>query len=290
MTGKTIKIHCTDGYLLDSTVFEPDPDKAKGVVIICSALGVERRFYHTFAQYLCERHFTVITFDYRGTGGSKPGAFSGPLLLADWGRQDIDAVIHYAESLPGAQNIFLMGHSVGGQLFCLARNAVNLKGAVLVGASFPWWRRWPFPRKLLVFFFLHILVPVLGAGRKKFPSRFLGLSKENLPAGLVTTWAEWARDPDYVTAEKFRLDTRLFEILAIPILLMGFDDDTYAPEKSIQRLQSALKSADVQVRYLRGKDLHPKGIGHFGFFRASGRKNLWPDTVDWLQALILPPR
>jgi predicted alpha/beta hydrolase len=65
MTGKTIKIHCTDGYLLDSTVFEPDPDKAKGVVIICSALGVERRFYHTFAQYLCERHFTVITFDYQ---------------------------------------------------------------------------------------------------------------------------------------------------------------------------------------------------------------------------------
>lgn len=288
MAGKIIKIRCMDGYLLAGTVFEPEADNVKGVVIICNALGVEQQFYHKFAQYLCERHFTVLTFDYRGTGRSKPVSFSRPLSLADWGRQDIDAVIRHAATLPGAQNIFLAGHSVGGQLFCLARHAVNLKGAILVGASFPWWRRWSFPRNLLMFFFFHILIPVLGAGRKKFPSRFLGLSKQDMPAGLITTWAKWARDPDYVTAEKFGLDTRLFESLAIPILTLGFDDDSYAPRKSIQRLQSALSSADIQDRSLRGKDLHPKGIGHFGFFRTSGRKDLWPDTVDWLLARISP--
>jgi predicted alpha/beta hydrolase len=273
-----------DGYLLDSTVFEPAADNVKAVVIICNALGVEQQFYHKFAQYLCDRHFNVITFDYRGMGGSKQVSFQGPLVLADWGRQDIDAVIRHAATLPGAQNIFLAGHSVGGQLFCLAQNAVNLKGAILVGASFPWWRRWPFPRNLLMYFFFHILIPVLGFGRKIFPSKFLGLSKQNMPAGLIATWAKWARNPDYVTAEKFGLDTRLFETLAIPILIMGFDDDTYAPRKSIQRLQSALKSPDIQDRYIRAKDLHPNGIGHFGFFRASGRKDLWPDAVDWLLA------
>lgn len=279
-----IKIQCMDGFLLEGTVFEPASDDVKGVVIICNALGVAQAFYHKFAQYLCENHFTVLTFDYRGTGGSQPESFQGPLSLADWGSQDIDAVIRHAATLPGAQNMFLAGHSVGGQLFCLARHAVSLKGAILVGASFPWWRRWPFPRNLAMFFFFHILVPVLGAGRKTFPSRRLGLSKQNMPAGLITTWAKWARDPDYVTAERFGLDTRLFDTLAIPILTLGFDDDTYAPRKSIQRLQSALKRADIQDRYIRAKDLHPNGIGHFGFFRDSGRENLWPDTLDWLLA------
>jgi predicted alpha/beta hydrolase len=273
-----------DGYQLDGTVFETVAENVNGVVIICSALGVEQPFYHKFAQYLCDRHFNVITFDYRGMGGSAPLSFHGPLFLADWGRQDIDAVIRYAATLPGAQHMFLAGHSIGGQLFCLARHAVNLKGAVLVGASFPWWRRWSFPRNLLMYFFFHMLIPVLGAGRKTFPSRLLGLSKQDMPATLITTWAKWARDPDYVTAEKFGLDTRLFDTLAIPILTLGFDDDTYAPRSSIQRLQSALKSADIQDRYIRGKDLHTDGIGHFGFFRASGRASLWPDAVEWLLA------
>ncbi len=93
------------------------------------------------------------------------------------------------------------------------------------------------------------------------------------------------RDPDYVTAERFKLDTRLFDTLAIPVLSLGFDDDSYAPRKAVQRLQAALAAADIQDRYIPAKEHRPGGIGHFGFFRESGREDFWPEAAAWFESL-----
>ncbi len=47
--------------------------KAKALVIVHPATAVVQGFYKGFAEYLYKRGFSVITYDYRGTGLSKSG-------------------------------------------------------------------------------------------------------------------------------------------------------------------------------------------------------------------------
>lgn len=282
MTGMDIKINCSDGYELTGTLYKSGQPVENGTVIICGALGVSRKFYKNFAQFLSRNNFSAITFDYRGTGDSNTVLDDENLKLEDWGRQDISALIRYAATQDYANKVFLVGHSVGGQLFCLSKDCEQLTGVILVGASFPYWSRWPFPRRLLMLFFWYVLIPTLSFGRAKFPSRLLGLSNENLPARLITRWGEWARNKNYVVADKFCLDTSLFESLNIPVLSYGFDDDTYAPRKAIKKLHQSLKKAAIEERYIRARKLHPDGIGHFGYFKEACSQSIWEETISWL--------
>jgi len=65
-----IKINCSDGYELTGTLYRLGQPVENGTVIICGALGVSRKFYKNFAQFLSRNNFSAITFDYRGTGDS----------------------------------------------------------------------------------------------------------------------------------------------------------------------------------------------------------------------------
>lgn len=86
-------VRTADGWTLPVTVTSPGLG-AHGTVVICSALGVPRRFYAAFARALCLAGWRVVTFDYRGIGEA---AATGPGTprFADWGRHDIDAVLKW---------------------------------------------------------------------------------------------------------------------------------------------------------------------------------------------------
>jgi len=280
---KPIQIICQDNTPLACTLFSPETKNPGGIVLISAAIGVGQNFYHEFAAFLCQHQFCVITFDYRGTGDSHTPSSDDTLKLEDWAFQDINAVIAHALTLPGSDHIFLTGHSVGGQLFCLAEQSKHLAGVILVAASFPFWKRWPFPRKLLMYFFFHILIRVLSIGRKRFPTKMLGLAKENLPVNLISDWGRWARHPNYVTADKFNIDTSGFGAIELPMLSFGFDDDTYAPKKAIHHLHKAFLKTHISEIHIETKHRDTGGIGHFGFFKKDKAIDLWENTIAWLE-------
>ncbi len=282
METKEITIQCEDGVELKGTIFTQNSGNEHGVVIISNAFGITRSFYKQFAKFLSHNNFIVLTFDFRGTGDSKSGIDSKELRLEDWGRKDIHTAIEYANSITDSNKIYLVGHSVAGQLFCLAQNCEILAGAIVVGAGFPHWTRWPFPRKLVMLFFFSILIPILGFGRKQFPTRMLRLSNEDLPVSLVSRWGAFSKEKDYVTASKFGLDTDCYRKISIPILSYGFDDDTYAPHKAIKRFHEALPKSNIADEFLIAKKIHSKGVGHFGFFKKNCGSYLWPKMLKWL--------
>ncbi len=68
-----ISLPATDGYLLGATLFLPRGAK-RHAVLINSATAVPRKIYSGFASYLARRGCAVLTYDYRGIGGSRPKA------------------------------------------------------------------------------------------------------------------------------------------------------------------------------------------------------------------------
>ncbi len=73
---QALTLKCADGYPLAATAFRA-AGAAKGAVVLAPALGVPRKFYFAFAQYLAERGYDALCFDYRGSGDSVRGPQRG---------------------------------------------------------------------------------------------------------------------------------------------------------------------------------------------------------------------
>ncbi len=56
-----IDIVCTDNFQLSGTIYTPS--KLKGAVLIAPATGIKKRFYNSFAIFLAEHGYGVISYD-----------------------------------------------------------------------------------------------------------------------------------------------------------------------------------------------------------------------------------
>ena len=90
----TFTFPADDGYELHGRWFEPNGE-ARGVVVIVPAMATTANYYATFASWLRDRGFAVMTFDYRGYGDS----LEGPMRkvtndLVRWALDARDALDH----------------------------------------------------------------------------------------------------------------------------------------------------------------------------------------------------
>ncbi|HYC58906.1 MAG TPA: alpha/beta fold hydrolase [Thermoanaerobaculia bacterium] len=267
-----VNVRASDGYVLRANHYDAGGDS---VLLIGSALGVKRRYYDAFARFIADRGRSVVTFDYRGIGDSRPTSlrkFDG--TMSEWGRLDINAAIDWIANELQPRTLTYVGHSCGGQLLGLAPNADRIDRIVFSSAQSGYWGHWPGARKYAIGA-LWVTMPVIATIAGYFPSRILGLGSEDLPRRVATDWARWGRHRDYLFGFH---DPAPFAKITAPILAWSFVDDSYAPKTAVDALLRFYGRAEVTRRHA-----DEPGIGHFGFFRR-GRERLWEETVTWLDS------
>lgn len=274
------QLHCADGVRLPASVWRP-AESPRGGVVIAPALGVPRRFYAKYATALQARGYAVLVFDYRGVGDAADALPPDRVVLADWGRQDLEAALQAARALAPQAPRFLVGHSIGGQVPGLAPGAAGLAGLVFVAASCPYPGRYAWRDRLRIELMWRLLVPLLGRGAI-FPARRLGFASVDLPSAVVRQWAAWGLRPDYLFDPVHGLDTARYAQLAQPVLSYSFADDGYASRAAVEALHGHYPAARIEHRHVTP----PRGqtLGHFGYFREAQREALWRETADWLDA------
>src|SRR4051812_22274492 len=115
-------IAARDGYALAATVFVPE-GRASRAVLINSATAVPRKIYRGLAAYLASRGFAVVTYDYRGTGGSRPASLRGfDVRMRDWAALDVSGAIDHMRRVWPRLPLAAVGHSFGGQALGLTPN------------------------------------------------------------------------------------------------------------------------------------------------------------------------
>ncbi len=178
-------IPCPDGYSLRGTSFAPTGQRLRnGTVILCPAILVRERFYHPFAAYLAHRGWHVITFANRGQGVSLAAETRRwDHQLRHWGERDLPAVINYATANQTGHRLYVVGHSMGGQVVGLSEAIHQLDGIVTVAATAAWWGHWAFPTNLGILAWYH-LAAGLARALPIFPADRLGLGP-NVDARLV---------------------------------------------------------------------------------------------------------
>lgn len=287
MQESEISIQCEDGFELAGTIFVPT-STAKSTVMIAPATGIKRQFYNAFSKHLCKNGFVVLTFDNRGIGGSRGESINLPSIsLVNWGRLDMTAVLEYLKHNYSGIEHHLIGHSAGGQLVGLMKNAHNLKSIFNFGSSSGSLYYTRFPFKLKSYFWLNLYIPLSNLVFGHTKSEWLGMG-EALPKKVSTEWARWCNGKGYVAVD---LDTKItshfYSELVLNTLWVHATDDeiaNYENVKDMVRVYSRIKS---EILTLSPKDYGFKDIGHMKFF-SSKKRELWSLTTKWLNKQLEP--
>jgi predicted alpha/beta hydrolase len=283
MTSETVRIALPTGGSVEANLWEVPG--AKAVVLVHPATAVTQRYYEPFGHYLAKRGFTVVTYDYRGTGRSRTARLRGlEVSMSDWMNEDVGGVTQWAAERYPHLPLLAVGHSLGGHALALGVGAGRLRAAVMVAshAGVTATIRGGAERAR-VWLVMRILTPVLCAMFGYMPGRRLGIG-EDLPRGVMTQWSRWTALPNYFLDDPGMDAARRMEKVSLPLLVVGFEDDPWANHVAIDKLIAPLTNAQIERRQIAPADAGLTAIGHMGFFRKRSEAQLWPLVGDWLLA------
>lgn len=275
-----LRIVAADGYSLAASVFSPP--SALGAVIVNSATAVPRQFYRHFAAWMMDRGFTVITYDYRGIGGSRPGTLKGfDARMRDWALLDMTSVLDFVVAELAPEKVVAIGHSFGGQAAGLLDNASSIDALVGISSQSGYWAVQGGLEPLRVGFSAAVLMPVLSGALGYFPWKALA-GAEDLPKGVALEWARWVRDPRYLLGDE-TLPVDRYARFDAPVLAYSVDDDNWGTARAVDRMMSVYPS--VERRHIVPGAYGLDRVGHMGFFRR-GSEALWVEMIDWLNETL----
>lgn len=267
----TKEIQTGKGHSISASLYDAG---TRSVLIIASATGVKKEFYKKLAEYISSHGTTVITFDYYGIGASLNEPIKNiSVTAAEWGSNDLEAVIQWANNhYPGAI-IIVLGHSIGGQLIGLAPSATGLKRIVLVAAQTGYWNYWPGIRKYQMWANWNLLFPVLTRVVGYMPSKkFSGM--EHLPKGVALQWSKWCSSVNYMFDDIPPAQLYFHKITA-PVVAISIENDPYAPKKAVNWLTEKYNSQVFKSLHLRPNEYGVNEIGHFSIFKEKFRTTIW---------------
>ncbi|WP_224372443.1 alpha/beta hydrolase family protein [Hyalangium versicolor] len=278
-----LTIPATDGFPLAATLYAADGEGSWPVVLINPATGVRRTLYDRFARFLAERGMHVLTYDYRGTGGSRTGPLrSLRASMTDWGTRDLAGVVDWlVEQFPRSP-LLVVGHSSGGQLLGLTDRIQHVSALLAVGAQSGYWRHWDSPRRYQLAFLWYAAMPLAAKLLGYFPAKRLGMG-EDLPGGVAREWARWCRNPNYISDERGVPLRPYFDDFSGPLLAYSFSDDRFAPRAAVEALLGFYHRARKEHRHLTPADLNVDAIDHFRWLRENFRSTLWEQMGSWLE-------
>ncbi|MCU0584159.1 MAG: alpha/beta fold hydrolase [Syntrophales bacterium] len=263
MKQEQIDITAIDGAASKITVFTADHAAEAPVLICMPAMGTAARFYEPLALPILREGWRFVTADLRGVGLSavrvKRGVSFGygDMVGSDW-----PAVVRKAQALfPGAP-VYLLGHSLGGQLSALylAANPAAAAGLILVAAPSVHWRGWDAPLSAGVLAgtqAARAVAELLGY----FPGRKLGFGGTEA-RGVIRDWARQARTGRYEPRGTSIGYERLLAELEAPVLAFSFEDDFLSPPRAVGNLLAKMPRARVTHVTLAGD-----GLDHFRWVR-----------------------
>ncbi len=285
-----IIIPATDHFALGATLYLPRRARKRYAILINSATAVPRVFYRGFARYLAGQGSAVLTYDYRGIGGSRLKSESAPARsrslrgfeasMTDWAAKDVTGAVRWMRRRYGDLPLLYVGHSFGGQALGLLPNNAEVSRALLVSAQAAYWRLMPAPERYRVYLFMNLLGAPLTRLVGYLPGKtMLGL---DLPKGVFLQWTRWVMNKRYLLGDPTVEALSNFPNYQGALRALCFADDAWAPRAAVELLCSAFTSTNPEIVSIAPADVGVRKIGHMGFFRSDHRATLWSAAAEWL--------
>jgi predicted alpha/beta hydrolase len=281
MIGSEV-IRTRDGKKLSVSVYKSQEDN-NSVLVIGPSLHCTQDTYRSLANFLCDHHYTVITFDYRGTGASAGRSLrNDDSRLHQWARLDLDAVLLFVKNNHPEKEIIFLAHGISGELSGLAAASQYISKMVLINSALTCSALWPLKgriRKSII----KVFVPALHFVFGYFP-RIKPLSIPRLPRGVMNEWVSWCNRSNGL----FELySDNNYRKLQVPMLALSFSDDPHSPRRAVAALLGHFTSAQLTWQHTDPGDHGLDKVGHTGFFHAQVNNVLWNYLLSWLQERVV---
>lgn len=273
-------IKASDGWPLEATLFRSG--NARMAVLVSAGTGFPRGFYGRFARWMAERGAVVLTYDYRGIGGSRPDDLAAMQMdYPDWGRLDMPAALKALKVAAPGLPVFHVGHSVGGHFVGFMPNQSGFAKHAFVSVGTGWWGGHHRTYNPFELFFWLALGPS-EIRRHGYVPRGRLWRGTDLPRGVFETWKRWCLKPEYFLKELAdgALAPQQFDQVTAPIRSWIFSDDPIATPGTGARLLTAYPAAPAEILNRTPHDYGLKRIGHEGAFR-KGMEPLWEEILQW---------
>jgi predicted alpha/beta hydrolase len=286
-----ITIPASDGYSLGATLFLPRGAK-RHAVLISSATAVPRKIYRSFAGYLARRGCAVLTYDYRGIGGSRQLAMEGynrpkslagfKATMADWAALDAASAVRWMRERYHNLPLGYVGHSFGGQALGLLPNNSEISRALLVAAQAAYWKLMTSPERYRVYALMNFIGSPMTRALGYMPG-WTGVG-EDLPKGVFLQWTNWVNNPRYMFDDTSLTALANFGKFKGALRSLCISDDPWATRPAVELMCAGFTATKPDIVTVTPADVGVGRIGHFGFFRPDHRDTLWRGAAEWLQA------
>lgn len=272
----SLQIPTTDNLLLSAFLFEPK-SLPKGVILLCTGMGIPKEFYERYCTFLAEEGYVALVFDYRGMGNflKKSASNHKEINLRNWAIKDMTSVVNWLKVRYPNQKLYFFGHSVGGQIAGLMENHDLIERFVFFSSTTGHWTVFGFPMNLLTIFMFYLHIPIttrlFGYMPKSLTYRGVGIAK-----GVAQEWAQWSRKRNYIAAFFDKtLPENYYEAIQQKIEVIWFTDDFIATHRAVSSMLAYYKNADVTQHPMNPKELGLPRMGHGGFFTKRAGKKMW---------------
>jgi predicted alpha/beta hydrolase len=225
----------------------------------------------------------VLSYDYRGIGGSRRGAVrDDTATMGDWAVLDMSAALAAAEARRGtlALPLLLVGHSFGGGGLGLASGVERADAIVTVASQLGESRLYPGIHRAMAAGFLRGWIPAVVALAGHLPGPALGPGAMALPPGVARQWSRWSATAGWAYGDPSLQRHRAASAVVAPVHLWNVSDDlSYAPPRAVDALAAQFRNAPVQRHTATPADAGLGRLGHFGAFRREAGDLLWPKLL-----------
>lgn len=277
---ETVQFITDDGWTLKGDIyFGENPQIA---ILISAGTGFPRRFYGPVAGYLASQGAVVMTYDYRGIGGSSVDnlATSG-IDYPDWGRHDMPAALDTLQLAAPTLPLTHLAHSVGGHFLGLMRNHCKISRHAFLSVGTGYFGAHHLKNIPIELYFWWGLGSYALA-RHGFIKPGGGWQGEALPPNLFRTWRRWSQRRAYFRRDyNTVLAPQHYDRVISPIRSWVFSDDPIATPAAAADLLACYPSTTSEIVLRSPKEIGVRRIGHEGAFR-KGRETLWGEVWAWL--------
>lgn len=284
MDPRRIELTAADGVRLIGHWWPTAEASSSATVVINPATGVHARYYHRYAAYLAANGFSVLTYDYRGIGLSRPEILKGSTFTwRQWGERDFDAALRHALQEDETGRLLVVGHSIGGFLPGYSPAVGRISAMLSVGGQYGYWGDYLPARRLPLFLKWHVAMPAITLALGHFPGKRLGWL-EDLPKGVAYGWGlQQGRAEQGLSQEAAEAMCDRFATATGPILSVTMSDDEFATPKAISRAMRYYRRAPVTKVLLAPEDFGFAKVGHFDLFHARHQDGFWRQSLAFLR-------
>lgn len=270
---QSINILTEDNYSLSAHLFESKNSNRK-LLLINSATGVKQQIYFSFAQFFSEQGFTVMTYDYRGIGLSKPDEMKGfEASMRIWGTQDYKAVTNYIKTNFPDDQKFCLGHSVGALILGMNKDSGMFDEFIFVGTQNAFVGNLKLRTKIEAYLGFGIAQPLSTRLLGYFPANWFGLG-ESLPSGSAFDWRTLILNKNSTNKLLEKVDD-FSRNLTQKVFVIRAEDDVWLTEKGVKSLlENTYPKLKPTYRLVKTSESEKGEIGHINFFRSYNKK-LW---------------